>query len=125
MVPPRAWPLAALALALAGCDSALPAVDPARAREALQSVLEAWRRGESPDSLRQQSPPVHVGDDDWKAGRAKLVRYEVADPPSPVGAGLRFRTTLTLQDARGKSRRQTVQYRVFTAPCLSVVREYD
>ena len=124
--PARAGPIAAAALALAGCcGSGLAPLDPDCARDALHAALEAWSRGDAPESLARLKPCIHVGDPDWSGGRVKLVRFEVAAPPEVVGAGLRFRATLTTRDARGRSRRQAACYRVYTAPHVSIVRETE
>ncbi|HEY1381555.1 MAG TPA: hypothetical protein VGF55_32455 [Gemmataceae bacterium] len=123
---PAAGLLAATALAVTGCcGSGLAPCDPDCARDALHAALAAWARGETPESLAHLKPCIHVGDSEWAGGRVKLVRYEVTAPPAVVGAGLRFQATLTTRDDRGRSRRQAVCYRVYTAPHVSVVREVD
>ena len=123
---PGAGLFAVTVLALAGCCvSGLAPVDPEGARDALHAALEAWTRGDTMDSLAHLKPCIHVGDPDWAGGRVKLVRYEVAAPPAVVGAGLRFQAKLTTRDAQGRSRRQAVCYRVYTAPHVSIVRETE
>ena len=123
---PGAGLFAMTVLALAGCCvSGLAPVDPEGARAALQSALEAWARGESAESLAHLKPCIHVSDPDWSGERLKLVRFEVAAPPAVVGAGLRFQATLTTQDGRGRSRRQAVCYRVYTAPHVCITREAE
>jgi hypothetical protein len=57
-----------------GSGRAAP-VDPGRAREALKSALESWKKGETPDALKSASPPIVVQDFDWMAGHS-LVNYE-------------------------------------------------
>src|SRR5947207_1146333 len=83
----------------AGCSRKKPPdpVEPDQARELLRDVLECWKKGETPEALRERSPPIHVADEDWDAG-ARLTRYEVKDPGEVMGVNLRSRITLHLQD---------------------------
>src|SRR5262245_24172263 len=99
--PARAGLIAAAVLA-GCCEPGFAPLDPDRARDALHAALAAWTRGEAPESLAHLKPCVHVGDPEWSGGRVKLVRFEAAAPPEVVGAGLRFRVTLTTRDARGR-----------------------
>ena len=39
------------------------------------TVLDAWKAGETPESLEKQSPPIHVKDADWNGG-FRLVGYK-------------------------------------------------
>jgi hypothetical protein len=111
-------------LLLAGCGGGPPLpqpADPARAREALRTALDAWQHGEQPSALANGSPAVHVNDYDWSAGQ-KLSRYRIADGEARQGVDTCFKVTLTLKDAQGRSVQKTVSYKVGTAPALTVVR---
>ena len=58
---------------LSGCSEeqgrAAP-VDPSRAREALHTALESWKKGDTIDALKSGSPPIVAQDFDWMAGHA-------------------------------------------------------
>jgi hypothetical protein len=116
----RALPLAVLLAA--GCGPGLQApADPERAREALQTVLDAWQRGDRPEALRTASPAVHVNDPDWSAGR-RLTRYQIAADGVRSGVDLRYTVRLTLAGPRGQAVRKDTAYVVGTSPVLTVVR---
>jgi hypothetical protein len=117
----RILPLAAL-LAV-GCGKGLQAqADPDQARQALCTVLDAWQRGDAPDSLRTASPAVHAKDLDWSAGY-RLARYQVASEGGRAGTDLRYAAMLTLQDGRGRTFLRNAAYTVGTSPVLTVVRQ--
>ena len=117
--------IAAAGLLLAGCSGTgphAPAVDPARAREALQTTLDGWKKGESIEALKAGSPSIVAQDFDWMAGR-KLVGYEVLGDGKDDDANLRIPVRLTLRDAGGRESQKTVSYVVGTSPALTVFRE--
>lgn len=105
-----------------GCRRpAARAADPARAREALQTALGAWQKGESADSLRQQSPSITMADVKWKEGH-RLVRYEIADKDQVVGCDLECHVFLVLKDPKGKQTEEKAVFTVSTSPALVIVR---
>jgi hypothetical protein len=109
-------------LLAAGCGPGLPAeADPAQARGALRSVLDAWQRGDRPEALRAASPAVHVNDPDWTAGH-RLTRYEIAGDGGRSGVELRYPVRLTLTGPKGQAVRKDTAYVVGTSPVLTVVR---
>jgi hypothetical protein len=110
-----------LAAAPACRPSAAQVVDPARAREALQAALTAWQKGQSADSLRQQSPSITVAETKWKEGH-RLVRYEISDQNKVVGYDLECRVLLVLQDPKGKQTEEKAVFTVSTSPALVIVR---
>jgi hypothetical protein len=116
----RTLPLAVL---LAGCGGpALQApADPARARQALRTALDAWQQGGQPGSLKSGSPAVHVSDQDWSAGY-RLTRYQIAEDGQRAGVDLRYRVALTLLAPRGQTVHKDTAYLVGTSPVLTVVR---
>jgi hypothetical protein len=120
-----AWLAAACAAALApGCSGAPGAatVDAPRAREALETTLERWAKGDSPADLKAGSPSVVVQDFDWEAG-AKLVRFRVVDEGRFDDANLRIPVELTLKGANGRESTRRVTYVVSTSPAITVFRE--
>ena len=67
-----------LTLALAGCGESAARFKPAgtTARAALELALNAWKNGESADTLASGVPPVQAVDSHWRAGR-KLASFEI------------------------------------------------
>lgn len=115
----------AVSLGIAGCSSSAqkaPAVNPARAREALRTTLDCWKNGGTPDQLKNGPAAITAQDFDWMAG-VKLVGYEVAGEGKYDDANLRIPVELTLRDPAGKEVKKRVSYVVGTAPALTVFRE--
>jgi hypothetical protein len=112
-----------LALAAApGCRrAAARSADPAQAREALQTALSAWQKGESADSLRQRSPAITVAESKWENGH-RLIRYQIADKDRAVGYDVECRVLLVLQDPKGKQTEEKAVFTVSTSPAVVIVR---
>ncbi len=114
--------LAALALmAIAGCSgSNAHAVDTSRARDALTTALDAWKRGDSPESV----PSMTVQDLDWERG-ARLIDYQVLGDGQAKDANLSIKAKLTLaaDKAATKKVEKTVSYLVGTSPSITVFRD--
>jgi hypothetical protein len=116
----RTLPLAVLLAA--GCGPRLQApADPAQARDALRTALDAWQRGDRPDALRAASPAVHVNDPDWSAGH-RLTRYQIAAGGDRAGTDLRYPVRLTFTGPKGQTVQKNTAYMVGTSPVLTVVR---
>jgi len=114
-----------LTWSLAGCGAARPQpADPEVARPALRTALDAWKDGQTPQSLQARQPPIHVADREW-AGGARLVSYEIAPKDELFGSDLRCQVRLTLRDRKGKERSKKATYSVGTRETLTVVREDD
>lgn len=104
-----------------GCGTAPPnPSDPAAGRTALQQSLEAWKRGETPDSYQQSSGVIAV-DKEWKDG-AKLVDFDIAPDSVADGYDVQFKVKLTVKDASGKTSTPKSVYNVSTTPSLVIVR---
>jgi len=123
-LPPAA--AAVLAALAAGCSSdpkPLPmAAAPDSARPALETALTGWKAGRTPNELKGQSPPVVFNDGDFTAGR-KLTDFRIDGDGRPVGTGLRYEVTLTLQDGSKPAATRKLAYRVVTEPGISIFRE--
>lgn len=115
--------LAAIGLIVwSGCSqSPPPAADPAAARQHLSSALDAWKGGSQPADLSSKTPPVHVLDRDWTAG-SKVTEYSLEEG-RPLGAGIQYPVSLTLQDANGKTAKKRVVYVVNTGDVVSIARQ--
>jgi hypothetical protein len=112
-----------LLILAAGCGRSLKSKDLDRARTAVQTGLEAWQNGESPQSLENRDPAVRFMDDDWKQGW-KLVSFEITNTHG-AGGDLtpRCEVQLTLQDRRGKKIDRRVVYAIENGPPITVVRD--
>ena len=117
--------LAALPLpACSGYGQARP-VDAPRAREALKTALEHWKKGEDARSLESSSTPMVAQDFEWVQG-AKLIDYQVVDDGKEEGANLRVQVKLTLANPgkdKGKPVEKKASYVVGTSPSLTVFRD--
>ncbi len=119
---PRRLSLILLAAFLAGCSGSRPnPVNATRAREALETTLNGWKNGDTPERLQSASPSIVAQDLDWIGG-AKLVAYHVSGDGKPVEANLFVPVDLTLRMANGKQVKKSVTYVVGTSPYLSVLR---
>jgi hypothetical protein len=117
----RLLPLGAFLMLGCGGPSLQEPADPGRAREVLQTVLDAWQRGETPDSVRAASPAIHVNDPDWQAG-CRLTRYRITADGGRAGIDLRYPVTLTLRNPSGQTIQKNTTYLVGTSLLLTVVR---
>lgn len=110
-------------LAAGGCGRPVPRPpDRAEAVAFLRAALDAWQRGEKPDSLRQRQPPIRVADPAWSQG-ARLTRFEIEeDQARPSGFDLGCTVKLWLADGKKEPRR--VKYTVATSPAVVVTRDY-
>jgi hypothetical protein len=112
-------------LAPVGCSPGpqrAAAVDPASARTALQSALDAWKAGQKPADLKAGSPAITVQDLDWESG-SRLVSYEVKSEGTHDNANLRIPVSLTLSGPSGGEQTKEVTYVVGTSPAITVFRE--
>src|SRR5262245_63082438 len=91
------WQLGVLLL-IAGCSSAGSAIraDPAQAQRSLRTALDAWKAGETPESLEQRTPPIRVKDIDWQGGRA-LISYQADAEGKLIGYDMNYPVVLELK----------------------------
>ncbi|WP_435010898.1 hypothetical protein P12x_002188 [Tundrisphaera lichenicola] len=110
---------------LAGCGGSggAPPVDPSRAREALKTTLESWKKGDKIGALREASPPIVAQDFDWMGGH-ELLDYEVTSEGQDDDANLRIPVKLKLRTPQGKEITKSVSYVVGTSPSLTVFRDF-
>ncbi|MEX2174580.1 MAG: hypothetical protein WD872_09470 [Pirellulaceae bacterium] len=109
-------------LCLTGCGDAKPvAANPDRARVALKTALETWKKGKPYESLKAATPPIHVSDSEWHGGH-KLVEFELGAERS-AGFGWRCEVQLTVEAKDGGARKHLAVYRVDTEPAIVVVHE--
>lgn len=116
----------AVALTLAflpGCGGATPhTADATQAQEALHKVLDAWKAGDTPEKLAEQTPPIRVSDVDWTQG-FKLVSYQLGEEGRLVGFDMNYAVVLELKSPKGKAVKKKAVYTVTTHPELLVLRQ--
>jgi hypothetical protein len=122
--PLFAWIVALIATAcLAGCgvrQRAAP-LDVELAREVLKTSLEAWKKGDSTDSLKIGSPSIIAQDPDWVTG-ARLVAYTLDGDDKHIAENLFVPVKLTLKLKNGKQATKNVSYVIGTSPQIMVFR---
>jgi hypothetical protein len=116
-----------LGLALAatlplGCGPKATAADPEAARESLRAALDAWQKGETPESLRGRSPSITASDSQWQSGY-RLLSYEIAGDGQPAGYDVQCHVLLRLQRPDGQQVQEKAVFTVSTHPARVVVRE--
>ena len=94
--------------------------DPERARLALVTALDSWKRGEA-STLPRRNPPVRLADEDFAAG-LQLADYDIEEPDAPVIPHKDVAVILSLRDGRGKTVRREARYQDSTDPGLAVFR---
>lgn len=112
-------------LLMAGCAETIAptALDPSKAREALKTTLETWKKGDAPDTLKTASPAITAQDLDWLSG-AKLVDYQIKDDGKGIDSNLKVPVQLTMKSKDGKDVVKNVHYLVTTSPSLTVFRSF-
>ena len=125
--PSTTWWLFLLtaSLAMLGCSSRTRTARPVNehaAREALATVLEAWKAGVASQELQIRSPKIVVQDMSWLGG-AKLKEFEILDGAKRIDANLHCPVRLHLSTPEGKESQQEVVYVVGTDPVITVFRE--
>lgn len=109
-------------LAAGGCQPAPAMADAARARDALHAALEAWKRGDSPETLKKQPGPIYCNDDDW-AARMRLRSYKIADQNDYYGRSCRILAQIELENGRGTPVQKKLTYLIDTASAVVIVRD--
>jgi len=113
----------ALALvSLSGCSRGLgPDADTDVAASALQTAMEAWKDGKTPDDLEKGQPSIIMNEDDWRTGK-KLMEFKVGEA-GIHGRQVRCRVQIKLQDKGGKTVEQRAVYIIDTTPRIVIVRD--
>lgn len=100
--------VACLVAGAVGCSRGhVPPADTSndQAATALRGVLDAWRSGQTPDSLRTQKPSVLAADEDWQSG-CELHSYQLFDLPVHGGVAARVGALLELSTPNGRVRKE-------------------
>jgi hypothetical protein len=117
-------------LLLPGCSNSntASAVNELQARDALKIALDAWKKGETSQSLASSSTPMTVQDFEWDTG-AKLIDYQLVDDGRADGPNLRIQVKLTTTgepvkgNKEAKPTEKKASYVVGTSPRLTVFRD--
>lgn len=109
--------------ALAGCGSSLPdRPDPAQAKHALQTALDAWQNGESVEELTKRTPPIYFNDPKATDG-VQLKSYEFEGSPEFSGQSVRIAVKATLQRDQRDGKERSLAYLVDIASAIVIVPE--
>ncbi len=113
-------------LTLAGCGGSPmnAAGSEDEAIEVLTAALDAWKSGQKPDELRQDSSPMYVKDVDWTDGRS-LKAFQAPDVAKENGGEWRVTAMLTLAGAGKPDEQKLVAYSVTTASKAVVISRSD
>jgi hypothetical protein len=122
---PRRLFLAALLLALPlGCKGGhkFSQGELDRARQALTTSLDSWKKGEKPEQLRLLPEPILFAEE-WPRQGLKLLDYEITGSENTDGETMRFSVKLTVQDRAGKREERKVTYAVALKSPIAVGRD--
>src|ERR1700751_5925084 len=98
---------------LSGCRRGLgPDADAGKADTALQTALEAWKSGKSPQDLQKESPPIIMNDDDWRGGK-RLLEFTM-EKGTLSGRQVRCRVRIKLQDKEARTEEREAVYIIDT-----------
>lgn len=92
------------------------------ARNALETCLESWKKGEMPEKLRSLPEPIDFAEEGPKIG-LKLISYEILGSEHTDSEVMRFSVKLTVQDRRGKSEERRPTYAVALKSPIAVGRD--
>ncbi len=87
----------------------------------LKTSLEAWKKGDPPDTLKNGSPSIIAQDPDWVTG-ARLVAYTLDADDKRGAENLFVPVKLTLKLKNGKQATTNVTYVIGTSPQVMVFR---
>ncbi len=96
-----------------------PMANADEARSALSTSLEAFKRGETSESLTKRSPAVYFNDDRWQAN--KLIAFTILDGHEVYGQSVRLTVNVTFKKPDGTQVERKVPYLVDTAPAIVIV----
>lgn len=106
-----------------GCGRSLPpATDPDKARAALETALEAWSQGRTPESLGDNDPAIDFRDVSWEKG-ARLKDFAV-EKSEKSGLSARFTVRLDLTEPGGRQRTRRVVYSADAGPAIVIRPEF-
>jgi hypothetical protein len=107
---------------LPGCGRGLDSnADQDTADKALQTALEAWKSGKSPNDLEKEHPSIIMNEDDWRTGK-RLLEFKM-EKGTLSGRQVRCRVRLKLQDKDNTTVDRDATYTIDTTPRIVIVRD--
>jgi hypothetical protein len=107
------------AVAVAGCGDSNQDLDVAE--QSVRAGLDAWQRGELPETLKQRETPIEFHDDDWQSG-ARLIDFTVENSYRDSAGGPRCTVQLTIE-LDGRSETKSVVYEAKVGSTVVVTRD--
>lgn len=104
---------------IVGCNKTPKPADTNAARKTLETALNSWKSGNTPDALLKNSS-IQMVDPSWKAG--SILRDFEIQGSEEAGHDLKVEVILRLEDKQGKQVDEKVKYTVATSPKQLVIR---
>jgi hypothetical protein len=93
-----------------------------RARRALETSLDAWKKGERPEKLRSLPEPIEFAEE-WPRDGLRLLDYQITGTEHTDAEVMRFSVKLTVQDRRGRREERQATYAVALKSPIAVGRD--
>ncbi|HZZ81383.1 MAG TPA: hypothetical protein VFE62_22970 [Gemmataceae bacterium] len=105
-----------------GCSRGLaPNANLDVADKALQTGLDAWKSGKSPQDLEKGKPSIIMNEDDWRAGK-RLLDFTM-EKGALSGRQVRCRVHIKLEGKDGEISERDAVYIIDTTPRIVIVRD--
>jgi hypothetical protein len=112
-----------LALPVLGCGGrSFSQTEVDRARQALETSLTSWKKGEPAAGLKKLPEPILFAEE-WPERGLRLLAYEITDSKHTDAETIRFSVKLTVQDRRGRKEERRVTYAVALKSPIAVGRD--
>lgn len=111
-------------LLVAGCSQGprFSKEEMAKAREALEVCLEAWKSGQSPQSLATRPEPIQFAEE-WPVLGFKLKSYEIVSSEHTDAETIRYTVRLVVEDRRGKADERLPTYAIVLKSPIVIARD--
>ena len=109
-------------LVCGGCGDAEAQKQLDLAKQSVQTALDAWKRGDSWESLKTAATPIEFHDDDWQAS-AKLLEFELLNTYPDTDKLPRCAVRLKIQHDKKDPVDLNVTYQIVTTPKIIVARD--
>ena len=123
--PPRILFLVLLPALASGCGKGghkFSQADLDRARQALETCLDSWKKGELPSKLKSLPEPIEFAEEGPRDG-IKLVEYQITGTEHTDAEVMRFSVKLSVQDRRGRKEERQVTFAVALKSPIAVGRD--
>lgn len=112
--------LAASGLAGCGGGSLPPQANPDDARAALTTALEAWKKGETSESLASREKPIYFNEIRDRP-EVRLVEFTINPDHGFYGQSVRLIVNVTFEYTDGTTEEQKMKFLIDTAPAIVIV----